>query len=55
MALPSGRLLRPTIDLRASLPPAMRVGRVLTAAGEMLAAVTIIGGGCVLTGLATLL
>ena len=55
MALPSGRLLGPTIDLRPSLPPAVRIERALAAAGELLAALAIIAGGIVLTGLVTLI
>ncbi|MCJ2104361.1 hypothetical protein MKK70_02970 [Methylobacterium sp. E-041] len=53
LALPSGRLIGPTINLRPAPTPA-RLGRVIETAGEFLAAVAIIGGGCVLTGLASL-
>ncbi|TXM66964.1 hypothetical protein FV226_22600 [Methylobacterium sp. WL12] len=54
LALPSGRLIGPTINLRPVPAPA-RLGRALAAAGELMAAVALIGGGCVLTGLASLL
>ncbi|MCJ2042424.1 hypothetical protein MKK55_26250 [Methylobacterium sp. J-059] len=53
MALPSGRLLGPTIDLRPPLPPARYVRRVLAAAGELLTAIAIVAGGSVVTGLAS--
>ncbi|MCJ2040128.1 hypothetical protein MKK55_14435 [Methylobacterium sp. J-059] len=55
MALPSGRLLGPTIDLRPPLSPARYVGRALAAAGELLTAIAIVAGGSVFTGLATLI
>ncbi|MCJ2108122.1 hypothetical protein MKK70_22650 [Methylobacterium sp. E-041] len=54
MALPSGRLIGPTIDLRPAPTPA-RLARTLAVGGELLAALVIIGGGAVLTGLASLI
>ncbi|MCJ2042947.1 hypothetical protein MKK55_28955 [Methylobacterium sp. J-059] len=54
LALPSGRLIGPTIDLRPAPTPA-RLARTLAVGAELLAAVAIIGGGAVLTGLASLL
>lgn len=56
IALPSGRLLGPVIDLRplaASTP--VRFARLLSDAGEVVAALVIIGGGIGLTGFASLL
>ena len=56
IALPSGRLIGPVIDLRpvaASMP--VRFARLLGGAGEALAALTLIVGGVGLTGLASLL
>ena len=55
-ALPSGRLVGPVIDLRplaASTP--VRFARLLSGAGEVVAALVIIGGGIGLTGFASLL
>ena len=55
-ALPSGRLVGPVIDLRplaASTP--VRFARLLSSAGEVLAALVIICGGIGLTGFASLL
>ncbi|MBA9069914.1 hypothetical protein FHR71_003675 [Methylobacterium sp. RAS18] len=64
IALPSGRLLGPVIDLRPvpvldGLPPRApafaRVNRAVSLGGDVLAAVVIVIGGCGLSGLATLL
>lgn len=55
-ALPSGRLIAPAIDLRpiaASTP--VRFARLLSRAGDVVAALVLVGGGVGLTGLATLL
>lgn len=56
IALPSGRLLGPVIDLRpvAASTPA-RFARLLSRAGDVVAALVLIGGGIGLTGLASLL
>lgn len=56
VALPSGRLLGPVIDLRpvaASTP--VRFARLLSRAGDVIAALVLVVGGCGLTGLASLL
>ncbi|MCJ2042908.1 hypothetical protein MKK55_28760 [Methylobacterium sp. J-059] len=54
LALPSGRLIGPTIDLRPAPTPA-RLARTLPVGAELLAALVVIGDGAVLTGLASLL
>nr|WP_137831277.1 hypothetical protein [Methylobacterium sp. L1A1] len=65
LALPSGRLIGPVIDLRpvststaepypAALPTPARFGRALSQAGEMLAALVLIAGGCGFVGFASL-
>lgn len=64
IALPSGRLLGPVIDLRPvpvldALPPRAptfaRVNRAVSLGGDVLAAVVLVVGGCGLAGFATLL
>ncbi|KAB7782890.1 hypothetical protein [Methylorubrum populi] len=55
IALPSGRLIGPVIDLRpvvVSTP--VRFARLLSRAGDVVAALVLVVGGCGLTGLATL-
>ncbi|MCJ2037488.1 hypothetical protein MKK55_00705 [Methylobacterium sp. J-059] len=54
LAPPSGGLIGPTIDLRPAPTPA-RLARTLAVGAELLAALVVIGGGCVLTGFASLL
>lgn len=54
-ALPLGRL--PVIEARSAPAPVLalpRPSRALAAAGELLAALVLVGGGAVLTGLSTL-
>lgn len=64
IALPSGRLLGPVIDLRPAplfdaLPPRAptfaRVNRAISLGGDVLAAVVLVVAGCGLAGFATLL
>ena len=58
LALPSGRLRGPVIDLRPVSPPVpalARLGRAVGHAGELLAAITLVAGGVGFAGLATLL
>ena len=61
LALPSGRLIGPVIDLRpvstsAAEPrsAAIRLGRALSQAGDVVAALVLIVGGCGLVGFASL-
>ncbi|ACK86464.1 hypothetical protein [Methylorubrum extorquens] len=56
IALPSGRLLGPVIDLRpvAAATP-VRFARLLSRAGDVVAALALVIGGCGLTSLASLL
>lgn len=67
LALPSGRLIGPVLDLRpipvapeaisapAAVPVLTRLGRAVSRTGEALAGLVIIVGGCGLVGLASLL
>ena len=57
-AFPSGRMTPGTVVHLPSRQPAplhLRVIRCLGAAGELISAIAIIGGGCILTGFASLL
>lgn len=59
LALPSGRLIGPVIDLRpvstsTGTPAAVRFGRALSQAGDVLAALVLIVGGCGFVGFASL-
>jgi len=67
LALPSGRLISPVLDLRPipvapeaitaapAVPALVHVGRAASRAGEVLASLIIIVGGCGLVGFASLL
>lgn len=67
LALPSGRLIGPVLDLRPvaaststrepcpdATPTAVRFGRALSRAGEVVAALVLIVGGCGFVGIASL-
>lgn len=56
IALPSGRLIGPVIDLRpVAVSTPVRFARGLSRLGDVVAALVLIVGGCGLTGLASLL